>query len=193
MLVQKFAYHRPASIGDHAPFKNATFILGGDGKASLANGYPGNPDSFTLTASTPAERTRFLGDADFAASIGPFPRAHDLFGDGAAYIIDTPGHCPGHVTLLARTSADGAWLYLGGDVAHDTRLLTDGETQIARAAASGAPYCMHSRPELATIDIGRVRELVKMPRVEFLIAHDWQWYVENKGKAFLPDRLVPKS
>ncbi|KAJ6595199.1 beta-lactamase-like protein [Mycena vulgaris] len=180
-------------IGDCSPFSKASFILGGEGKAALADGYPGNPKSTTLSESTPPDRTVFLASADFNTSIGPFPRAVDYFGDGSVYIIDTPGHCAGHITVLARTSPDGAWIYLGGDVAHDTRLITEPGTQIAMAAASGTPYCMHSDPAQATIDIGRVRDLVKLPRVEFLIAHDWKWYEKNIGRAFLPGKIVPKS
>ncbi|KAJ7697448.1 beta-lactamase-like protein [Mycena rosella] len=180
-------------IGDCSPFTKAKFILGGEGKAALADGYPGNPKSQTLAESTPADRTVFLDSEDFTTSIGPFPRAVDYFGDGSVYIIDTPGHCAGHITLLVRTSPDGAWMYLGGDVAHDTRLITDPEKNIATADANGTPYCMHRDPAQATIDISRVRALVKLPRVEFIIAHDWKWYEENMGHAFLPGKIVPKS
>ncbi|KAJ6566435.1 Metallo-hydrolase/oxidoreductase [Mycena capillaripes] len=179
-------------IGDCAPFTKASFILGGEGKPSLEDGYPGNPHSFTLSASTPADRTVFLTAEDFNTSVGPFPHAVDYFGDGSVYIIHTPGHCAGHITVLARTSNDGAWIYLGGDVAHDTRLITDPETQIASAAESGSPYCMHRDPVQAAIDIARVRALVQLPRVEFIIAHDWKWYQENIEHAFLPGKIVPK-
>ncbi|KAK7038528.1 Lactamase-B domain-containing protein [Favolaschia claudopus] len=179
-------------IGDHSPFTKATFILGGEGKASLEDGYPGNPLSKTLADSTPKDRTVFLNPDDFNTSVGPFPRAKDLFEDGSVYVIDTPGHCAGHITVLARTSADGAWIFLGGDVAHDTRLLTDDATRIGTTAESGESYCMHRDPAQAMVDIGRVRELVKMPRVEFLIAHDWKWFEDNLGHAFLPGKVVPK-
>ncbi|KAJ7112331.1 beta-lactamase-like protein [Mycena epipterygia] len=180
-------------IGDCAPFTSASFILGGGGQAAIEDGYPGNPKSSTLAASTPPDRTVFLTSADFDTSIGPFPHAVDYFGDGSVYIINTPGHCGGHITLLARTSSDGSWMYLGGDVAHDTRLITDPEKTIAMMAESGTPYCMHSYPAQATLDISRVRELVKLPRVEFIVAHDWKWYEDNLGNAFLPGRIVPKT
>lgn len=177
-------------IGDHAPFTKASFVLGGRGKVSVADGYPGNPASFTLADSTPADRTIFLDD--FPTSVGPFPRALDFFGDGSVYVLDTPGHCLGHINVLARTSTDGAWIYLGGDVAHDVRLVTESERQIALAAESGAPYCMHRDPAQAAVDIGRVRALVQLPRVELVIAHDWKWYEDNIGHAFLPGKIVPK-
>ncbi|KAJ7112808.1 Metallo-hydrolase/oxidoreductase, partial [Mycena crocata] len=178
-------------IGDCTPFSKARFFLGGEGKASLDDGYPGNPKAHYLTASTPADRTTFLNSEDFNTSVGPFPHAVDYFGDGSVYIIDTPGHCAGHITVLARSSSDGSWMYLGGDVAHDTRLITEDERKIARQAASGFPYCMHRDPVQATVDLGRVRALVKLPRVEFVIAHDWKWYEDNLGHAFLPGKVAP--
>ncbi|KAJ7434328.1 Metallo-hydrolase/oxidoreductase [Mycena galericulata] len=180
-------------IGDSSPFTKALFTLGGEGRASLADGYPGNPESRTLTESTPPDRTVFLDSADFNTSIGPFPRAVDYFGDGSVYIIDTPGHCAGHITALARTSSDGAWIYLGGDVAHDTRLITDADRKVATMAASGTPYCMHRDPVQAEIDIARVRALTQLPRVEFIVAHDWMWYEKNLESAFLPGKITPKS
>ncbi|KAJ7020171.1 beta-lactamase-like protein [Mycena alexandri] len=179
-------------IGDCAPFTKATFILGGEGKASIEDGYPGNPLSGTLSASIPMDRTVFLDREDFNTSIGPFPHAADLFGDGSVFIIDTPGHCAGHINVLARTSSDGAWMYLGGDVAHDRRLITDPEKQIATAAADGTPYCMHRDPVQAGVDIARLRALVNLPRVEFIIAHDWKWFKENLENAFLPGKIVPE-
>ncbi|KAJ7616577.1 Metallo-hydrolase/oxidoreductase [Roridomyces roridus] len=179
-------------IGDHTPFKNATFTIGGEGKSHLTDGYPGNPDSLYLADSTPRERTTFLSMSDFATSIGPFPYAHDFYGDGSVYIIHTPGHCEGHVNVLARTSADGSWIYLGGDLAHDTRLITDPNVAIATTAENGKPFCMHRDPVQARIDIGRVKALVKMPRVECVLAHDWKWAEDNKDTAFLPGKIVPK-
>ncbi|KAJ7752193.1 Metallo-hydrolase/oxidoreductase [Mycena maculata] len=180
-------------IGDCAPFTKASFILGGEGQAALEDGYPKNPKSLILAESTPADRTTFLGSADFNTSIGPFPYAHDFFGDGSVYIIHTPGHCAGHITVLARTSSDGAWLYLGGDVAHDIRLITEPDKKIATATASGSSYCMHRDVVQAAIDISRVRAVVQLPRVDFIVAHDWKWYGENLGSAFLPGKIVPKS
>ncbi len=43
---------------------------------------------------------------------------HDLFGDGAVRLIYTPGHTPGHNSLLVRLPETGPVL-LSGDVAHN--------------------------------------------------------------------------
>jgi glyoxylase-like metal-dependent hydrolase (beta-lactamase superfamily II) len=41
----------------------------------------------------------------------------DVFGDGTVMILRTPGHTPGHQTLLVRTKGSGAFLLIG-DAAH---------------------------------------------------------------------------
>lgn len=43
---------------------------------------------------------------------------HDVFGDGAVRIISTPGHTPGHSSLLVRLPQTGPVL-LSGDMAHN--------------------------------------------------------------------------
>jgi N-acyl homoserine lactone hydrolase len=43
----------------------------------------------------------------------------DLFGDGSVRVISTPGHTPGHCSLLVRLAETGPVL-LSGDVAHDS-------------------------------------------------------------------------
>lgn len=51
-------------------------------------------------------------------SIGGF-QAHDYFGDGSFYLLDSPGHAVGHLCGLARTtSSPDTFVLLGGDVCH---------------------------------------------------------------------------
>ncbi|KAH7909074.1 beta-lactamase-like protein [Hygrophoropsis aurantiaca] len=179
-------------VGDPSPFTTATFVVGGECHDILTSGYPLNPLSLISSSSVPIDRTRFLSSLDFSTSIGPFPRACDYFGDGSMYIIDAPGHMAGHVTLLARTSGDGSWILLGGDAAHEFRLVT-GEKQIAhRIDALGHVMCMHVNKEQAEDTIRRMGLLLKIPRVQVLIAHDYVWYDANKGgSAFLPGVIPP--
>jgi glyoxylase-like metal-dependent hydrolase (beta-lactamase superfamily II) len=42
---------------------------------------------------------------------------HDVFGDGSVVIISTPGHTPGHQSLLVKLPSKGA-LVLSGDAVH---------------------------------------------------------------------------
>ncbi|KIY67047.1 Metallo-hydrolase/oxidoreductase [Cylindrobasidium torrendii FP15055 ss-10] len=44
-------------------------------------------------------------------------RAFDYFSDGSLYILDTPGHCAGHVSALARVTPS-TFVLLGGDCCH---------------------------------------------------------------------------
>lgn len=48
--------------------------------------------------------------------IGSF-QAHDYFGDGSFYILNTPGHAVGHISALVRTTPD-TFAFLGGDICH---------------------------------------------------------------------------
>ncbi|KIJ65713.1 hypothetical protein HYDPIDRAFT_110861 [Hydnomerulius pinastri MD-312] len=181
-------------IGDHSPFTKATFVVGEDCRDILTSGYPINPKSQFLADSVPLERTRFLSRSDFITSIGPFPHALDYFGDGSMYVIDSPGHLGGHVNVLARTSSDGAWILLGGDSAHDFRLIT-GEREVAYSVNdTGVVRCAHINREVAEETIRRIGKLLKLPRVQVLIAHDYNWYNTNKGgAAFFPGAITPVS
>ncbi|KAH7929093.1 Metallo-hydrolase/oxidoreductase [Leucogyrophana mollusca] len=179
-------------VGDPTPFTKATFVVGGECQDILTSGYPINPGSLISSSSVPIDRTRFITPSDFSTSIGPFPGAFDYFGDGSMYIIDAPGHLPGHVTLLARTSSDGSWILLGGDAAHEFRLVT-GEKEIAyRVDALGHVMCSHVNKEQAAETIRRIGLLLNVPKVQVLIAHDYVWYEANKGgPAFLPGAIPP--
>ena len=50
---------------------------------------------------------------------GPFGRGLDLFGDGSVYLVYTPGHTEGHVSVLAKTAS--GWVLLAGDVGYASR------------------------------------------------------------------------
>ena len=99
------------------------------------------------------------------------------------------GHVAGHINVLARTSANGSWILLGGDSAHDWRIVT-GEKAFACVVdeATGRTQClMHADKDAAEENLGRVRALLRVPKVQVLITHDVPWYEANKGgAAFLP-------
>lgn len=177
---------------DHAgcthAFAQSTFLVGDDCHTLFTDSYPENPDAMYPSDLLPSDRTRYLQVAEWDA-IGPFPRAFDFYGDGSVYIVDSPGHLAGHVNLLVRTSADGAWIYLAADSAHHWKILT-GESQI-RVGIPGNPHlCMHHNKAVAEEHIGHIRELWKMPRVRVVLAHDVPWYAENKGgSAFWPGMI----
>lgn len=98
------------------------------------------------------------------------------------------GHIVGHVNVLARTSADGSWILLGGDSAHDWRIVTGEKAFACVVDEAGHVRCiMHADKDAAEENLRRVRALVQVGKVQVLIAHDVPWYEANKGgPAFLP-------
>ena len=184
-------------VGDPDLFPSSHFVVGDDSKELLAQGYSPNDtepaiDSRFTKNLLPEDRTTFVSRNDWTP-LGPFPRTHDFFGDGSVYLVDAPGHLGGHLNLLVRTSANGSWLFLGGDSAHDVRLLTGaGEIAMFPHAGTGALICLHANAELAKVHISRIRKLSEDPKVLVLIAHDWVWYEENKDKGVMfPGEIPP--
>ncbi|EDU49204.1 Lactamase-B domain containing protein [Pyrenophora tritici-repentis] len=106
--------------------------------------------------------------------VGAFDRAYDVFGDGSAYIIDAPGHSPGHQMMLLRTTSgstesDDTFVLLAGDGYHHPALIKD-----PRLTAR-SPYAkagMHVDPEQALDTIYRTREFARRENVWVIGAHD---------------------
>jgi glyoxylase-like metal-dependent hydrolase (beta-lactamase superfamily II) len=142
----------------------------------------------------PPERIKFIPDSALSQIIGPFPHAMDFFGDGSVYVVDAAGHAPGHINLLARTSADGAWICLAGDSAHDPRVIR-GEKNIPvktleEGVFKGAGIYLDLEKTMEHIE--RLRALHKTERVHVLIPHDYEWYESNQGGgAFFPGTIPP--
>jgi glyoxylase-like metal-dependent hydrolase (beta-lactamase superfamily II) len=60
--------------------------------------------------------------------VGPFPGSYDVAGDGQLVVVPTPGHTPGHVSLVVCGDA-----FIGGDIAHTP----------AELPAPIADFCTH--------------------------------------------------
>jgi N-acyl homoserine lactone hydrolase len=63
-------------------------------------------------------------------AVGPFPGSYDVAGDGRLLAVPTPGHTPGHVSLVVRN--DGAGWFLGGDLAHSPGELSPAIAEFCR-------------------------------------------------------------
>ena len=97
------------------------------------------------------------------------------------FIVNAPGHLPGHVNILARTANDHQ-IYLAGDACHDRRLLT-GEKEIGEwNDAQGHVCCIHADRKRAEETIQTIREL-ESKGVEIIFAHDVEWEEEPRNKA----------
>ena len=180
-------------IGDPKRFPASTFIMGAATRELIKNGYPIDPSSSHAADHLPEGRTIFLDPQEPGhwQPLGPFERTLDFFADGSFYFVDAPGHCPGHLNALVRTSNDGGWLYCAGDSAHDWRIL-HGEARVAVTcdAMTGAERCIHHDREVAQDHISRVAKISKVPRVRALLAHDAEWWEKNKdGPNIWPNTL----
>lgn len=175
-------------VGNPTLFPRATFLVGAGARPFLENGYPKDPNSAYLADLLPSSRTRYLDPSSSEHGewkpIGPFAAALDFYGDGSLYIIDAPGHMPGHLNVLARTSPDGGWIYLAGDSAHHPNILTgEGRIAVYKDEETGGEGCLHKDREMAEEHVERIRELmsIEVGRVRVMLAHDAKWYEENKG------------
>ena len=173
--------------GDPEDFENAHFTIGHGAMNVLKNGLGGYASHQHFEPDTlPDDRSSELPDpqGEKWKSLGPFPAVLDLFEDGSVYVIDTPGHLPGHVNLLCRTK--DKWLCLCGDAFHDRRLLT-GEKDIGEfESPSGHMICIHVDKEAAAESIRRIRDFGKAAgdQVEIIAAHEDAWWEKNKHNKF---------
>lgn len=95
-------------------------------KDVVGPGYPARPDAPVTEEDVGGRPVREVSFPPDGIEAGGFP-AVDFFGDGSFYLLDTPGHCVGHIAGLARTSrgdgdGDGAasdtFVMMGGDLCH---------------------------------------------------------------------------
>ena len=115
------SHHHWDHTGDPSTFPTGTELVVGPGfKAAHLPGYPERQDATLLQTDYEGRNIReisFSGDND-GFKIGRF-NAHDYFGDGSFYLLDTPGHSIGHMCGLARTTADPpTFVFMAGDASH---------------------------------------------------------------------------
>ena len=97
-----------------------------------------------LPSADRVERIDF--DAD-PTPFGPFARTIDWLGDGSVRLISTPGHTPGHMSVLLRV-ADRGQVLIVGDTAYTLRSIA--EQRVPLLAGGGGAACRRSLAELNT-------------------------------------------
>ena len=111
--------------------------------------------------------------------LGAFDRGFDVFGDGAAYLIDASGHSAGHQMMLVRVKSrkgtEDEFVVLAGDCYHHPMLLKEPE-RTARPPYS--KESMHADPEQAVDSIARVKQFAENQNV---------WVI---GKSLFTEKLV---
>lgn len=140
--------------GDHVggafQFPNATLLIGkGDWDAAKAT--PPNPSADVKSLA------HWLTDG---GKVEPVPTDKDVFGDGSVIILTTPGHTPGHHSIMVRLASMGP-VILTGDAVHFHENY-DG---------NGVPWFNHDRAQtVASID--RIKKLAAAQKATVIIQHD---------------------
>ncbi|KAE9387471.1 hypothetical protein BT96DRAFT_981427, partial [Gymnopus androsaceus JB14] len=99
--------------GDMSLFPSKTKLLIGKG-TDRSKTFPTVPDGVLLDSDFEGREVVELNWEAPDLTIGGIP-ALDFFGDGSFYLMDTPGHWPGHLTALARVTED-TFILLGGQL-----------------------------------------------------------------------------
>ncbi|KAF1917644.1 beta-lactamase-like protein [Ampelomyces quisqualis] len=182
-------------IGEPRDFPSSTFVVGHGvldllkGTSSLLRGghsffeHDLLPDGRTFQLSDPEVTSaksphakNNSGSIDFNKpweAHGTLPQTLDVFGNGSLHIVDAPGHLPGHINLLARSSC-GRQIYMAGDACHDRRLLTGAKSIGEWNDAHGQTCCIHADRKRAEQTIELIRALERQG-VEIIFAHDVEW------------------
>ncbi|MDB5807921.1 MAG: fold metallo-hydrolase [Betaproteobacteria bacterium] len=93
-------------------------------------------------------------------NVESLPNDKDVFGDGSVIVLSTPGHTPGHHSLLVKLAQSGS-VILSGDFAHFHENYN----------SNGVPWFNHDRAQtLASID--RVKRLAMNQRATVILQHD---------------------
>ncbi|CAA7268433.1 unnamed protein product [Cyclocybe aegerita] len=85
----------------------STFVVGSACQSLFPEGkaYQDNPASSHTHNLLPVDQTRYLVVEEWGP-IRPFPHMFNFYRDGSLYLVDSPGHLPGHLNVLAHMSAD---------------------------------------------------------------------------------------
>ena len=136
--------------GQLAPFANATLLIG-----------KGDWDG--VTAQPPMPGANVAGFKEWIGTgrkVEPLSTDKDVFGDGSVMVLRTPGHTPGHQSLLVRLREKGP-VVLVGDAAHfHENYDTD-----------GVPGFNYDRAQtIASIE--RIKQIEKNLKATIIIQHD---------------------
>jgi N-acyl homoserine lactone hydrolase len=137
-------------IGGARGFPDATLLIGkGDWDVLNAPKQPAGVN--------PAPLKHWLSEGGKAE---PVPLDKDVFGDGSVVMLYTPGHTPGHHSLLVRLPKTGPVL-LVGDAAHFHE----------NYESNGVPAFNHDRAQtIASLD--RIKKIVGGAKATVVIQHD---------------------
>ena len=143
------SHYHADHTGQARDFPDATLMIGtGDWAALNATDRPAGLD--------PAPLARWVSGG---GKVEQVRGDKDVWGDGSVVILDTPGHTPGHHSLLVRLK--GRSVLLTGDLAHFTQ----------NYASNGVPSFNTNRADtLASLD--RFKKLATNLKATVIIQHE---------------------
>lgn len=93
-------------------------------------------------------------------SVGPFDNSYSVTSDGRITLVPTPGHCPGHLSVIVRNDDESTY-FLAGDAIYT-------EEYFRQGMITG----LTSQPEVAEDSCRRIREFCTQAPVVLLPSHD---------------------
>lgn len=142
------SHYHPDHTGQLASFPQATLLIGKGDWDVLTSPKP---------AANPAPFAHWIGGG---GKVEPVPLDRDVFGDGSVVMLATPGHTPGHHSVLVKLRQTG-YMLITGDLAH---FRENYDTE-------GVPPFNTNRSEsLASLD--RVKKIAANAKATIIIQHD---------------------
>jgi N-acyl homoserine lactone hydrolase len=143
------SHYHADHTGQASSFPQATLLIGKGDWENVSSAKP--------VGANPAFFTPWLTGG---AKLEIVPLDKDVFGDGSVIILSTPGHTPGHHSLLVKLKQTGAVL-ITGDLAHFHE----------NYEANGVPSFNTSRAEtLASLD--RFKKIAARHKAMVVVQHD---------------------
>jgi N-acyl homoserine lactone hydrolase len=144
------SHYHPDHTGQVASFPQATLLIGkGDWDVLTSPKPPANAN--------PAPFARWISGA---GNVEPVPLDKDVFGDGTVIMLATPGHTPGHHSVLVKLRQTGDVL-ITGDLAHFRE----------NYDTDGVPPFNTGRAETLA-SLSRVKKIAANMKATVIIQHD---------------------
>jgi glyoxylase-like metal-dependent hydrolase (beta-lactamase superfamily II) len=136
--------------GQIASFPKATVLIGKGDWDAISNPAPAQG----------VNAAPFAGWIKGEGKVEPLANDKDVFGDGSVIVLNTPGHTPGHHSLLVKLAQTGAVL-ITGDAVHFRE----------NYDSNGVPWFNFDRAQsLASID--RIKKIAANAKATVIIQHD---------------------
>ncbi|WRT69069.1 uncharacterized protein IL334_006052 [Kwoniella shivajii] len=177
------------------PYPDRPVILGAGAREDIGKGYPDDPNGHWESAwfkkyrfvDLPKPETEGFWSKDIRDSseqidrtwepVGCFEHGVDWFGDGSFWLIDAPGHCPGHLMALCRvTSQPDTYVLLAGDAAHHQNMYlpvptSEGDYRTPKSVVDGVVQ-LADDPVVATYTVGQLTRMSQEENVMVILSHE---------------------